>query len=415
MRFDEIGLNEEIVTAIGYMGFETATPIQEQAIPEILKGKDLIACAQTGTGKTAAFILPVMHNIMAKPSKKLNTLVIVPVRELAIQIDQQIEAFSYGTGVTSLAIYGGGKGEDWAQEKKALSKGVDIVIATPGKLISHMNMGYVDFSEVEHLILDEADRMLDIGFHDDIMKITKALPKNRQSLMFSATFPPKIRKLAKDILNNPDEISIAISKPAAGVLQASYLAHNHQKIKLIYKLISDKPEYESIIIFSSTKKDVSEITRFLKREGIKVEGISSNLDQSQRNEVMKGFRNKNFRVLVATDVISRGIDIKGINLVINYSVPKDAADYVHRIGRTARADSTGVGITLINEDDMYSFSKIEQLIEKEIIKIPPFPELGEGPKWQNNPRKKTGYRPKGGQKSKSGNYRGKRNFKNKKR
>ncbi len=384
MRFEDSGLNPEIVTAISYMGFENATPIQEKAIPEILAGHDLIACAQTGTGKTAAFILPVMHKIMANPSKKLNTLVIVPVRELAIQIDQQIEAFSYGTGITSLAIFGGGKGLDWGQEKKALSQGVDIVIATPGKLISHMNMGYVDFSEMKHLIMDEADRMLDIGFHDDIMKIIKACPPKRQNLMFSATMPPKIRKFAKEILNNPKEITIAVSKPAAGVLQAAYLVYNNQKIKLIHDLIKGKEEYKSVIIFSSTKKDVSEITRFLRRERFKVEGISSNLDQTERNKVMSDFKNKKFQILVATDVISRGIDIKGLNLVINYNVPKDAEDYVHRIGRTARADSTGVAITLINEDDMYSFSKIEKLIEKEIIKLPPSPDLGKGPEWKLN-------------------------------
>ena len=386
MRFDESGLNPDIVTAISYMGFENATPIQEQAIPEILAGRDLIACAQTGTGKTAAFILPVMHKIMANPSKKLNTLVIVPVRELAIQIDQQIEAFSYGTGITSLAIFGGGKGLDWGQEKKALSQGVDIVIATPGKLISHMNMGYVDFSEMKHLIMDEADRMLDIGFHDDIMKITKACPKDRQNLMFSATMPPKIRKFAKEILTNPKEITIAVSKPAAGVLQATYLVYDKQKIKLIHDLIKGKEEYKSVIIFSSTKRDVSEITRFLRRERFNVEGISSNLDQAERNKVMSDFKNKKFQILVATDVISRGIDIKDLNLVINYNVPKDPEDYVHRIGRTARADTTGVAITLINEDDMYNFSKIEKLIEKEIIKLPPTPGLGKGPEWKANSR-----------------------------
>ena len=384
MRFDESGLNPDIVTAISYMGFENATPIQEQAIPEILAGHDLIACAQTGTGKTAAFILPVMHKIMENPTKKLNTLVIVPVRELAIQIDQQIEAFSYGTGITSLAIFGGGKGLDWGQEKKALSKGVDIVICTPGKLISHLNMGYVDFSGLKHLIMDEADRMLDIGFHDDIMKIIKACPKDRQNLMFSATMPQKIRKFAKEILKDPKEITIAVSKPAAGVLQASYLVHDNQKIKLIHDLIKGKEEYKSVIIFSSTKRDVSEITRFLRRERFQVEGISSNLDQQERNKVMSDFKNKKFQILVATDVISRGVDIKDLNLVINYNVPKDAEDYVHRIGRTARADTTGVAITLINEDDMYNFSKIEKLIEKEIIKLPPTPGLGKGPEWSLN-------------------------------
>ena len=388
MRFEAFGINEGLLEAISYMGFENATPIQEQAIPKILDGKDLIACAQTGTGKTAAFLLPTLHKLMGEPSEGgIRALIVVPTRELAIQIDQQIEAISYGTGISSLAVYGGGDGDDWSRQKHALTEGVDLVVATPGKLISHMGMSYADFSKTRHVILDEADRMLDIGFHEDIIKIMSKLPEQRQTLMFSATMPPKIRSLAKEVLQQPDEISIAISKPAEGVLQAAYLAHDDQKIRLIESLVADKPEYKSIIVFSSTKKRVSEIVRALRKRDISVKGISSDLDQKEREEVLSRFRSRQIRILVATDVISRGIDIKDINLVINFNVPSDAEDYVHRIGRTARADTTGVAITLINSDDMYAFSKIEELIEKEVLKLPPPEELGEGPQWRVNARR----------------------------
>ena len=373
-----------MLEGLSYMGFETATPIQEKAIPNILNGKDLLACAQTGTGKTAAFILPILNKLSINPVDRTNTLVIAPTRELALQIDQQIQAFAYFVNASSCPIYGGGDGGDFESQKRALTQGTEFIVATPGKLISHLNMGYVDFGQLEHLILDEADRMLDMGFFDDIMRIVGFLPKKRQTLMFSATMPPKIRTLAKSILVDPEEISLAISKPAKGVLQAAYLAYDHQKAELIKRLISDKPSYSSILIFTSTKKKVGEVVRALKGNGYKVQAVSSDLDQKDRESAVRKFRARETRVLVATDVLSRGIDIKGINLVINYDVPGDAEDYVHRIGRTARADTTGVALTIINPDDMRKFSQIESLIEMEVPKIPIPNDLGESPEW--NPR-----------------------------
>ena len=404
MTFDEFGLNEGLIEAIGYMGFKEATPIQEQAIPAISQNKDLIACAQTGTGKTAAFLLPVMNKLIQSSGDHIKALVVVPTRELAIQIDQQIEAIGYTIGISSLPVYGGGDGVDWDQEKRALTEGADIIVATPGKLISHLKLGYVKFDQLQFLILDEADRMLDIGFHDDILKIISYLPQDRQNLMFSATMPKKIREFARRILKSPVEISIAISKPAEGVLQAAYLAHDDQKVELIKTLISDKPDYKSIIIFSSTKKNVSTIVRALKSDNYAVHGISSDLEQSEREAVLLQFRSKKIRVLVATDVISRGIDIKDINLVINYNVPGDAEDYVHRIGRTARADTTGVALTLINEEDMYKFSRIEALIERDVLKLPVPEALGESPTWKvskskKRPGKKPFYKKKGPKRS----------------
>lgn len=399
MTFEEIGLDPVILEAIGYMGFETATPIQEQAIPHILEGRDILACAQTGTGKTAAFILPVLHHLSQNPSEHIDTVVLAPTRELALQIDQQVQAFSYFAGASSAAVYGGGGGEDFEVQKRALTGGTNIIVATPGKFISHLTMGYVDLSHVKHFILDEADRMLDMGFIDDIMKVAGFMPKDRQTLLFSATMPPKIRKLSKDILRpDPAEVSIAISKPAEGVLQAAYLAYDSQKAQLVRGLIDDKPNYTSIIVFTSTKKKVGEIVRALKGNGYQVEAVSSDLDQSEREAALRRFKSKQTRVIVATDVLSRGIDIKDINLVINYDVPNDAEDYVHRVGRTARADTTGVALTVINPDDMYKFAKIETLIEREIPKVPLPPSLGEGPEWNTS-------KPRGGGRSRSGNRR----------
>ena len=408
MTFDELGLNDKIKDALYYMGFEKATPIQEQAIPAILDSKDLLACAQTGTGKTAAFILPVLNQLSERPSNKSRCVVIAPTRELVIQIDQQIQAFSYFAGVGTIPVYGGTSGQEFEAEKKALSHGADIVVATPGKLITHLNFKYTDFSEVEYLILDEADRMLDMGFHDDIMRIVRHLPKKRINLLFSATMPPKIRKLSKAMLKDPVEINIAISKPSKGILQAAYLAHDEQKAKLIRKLINDKPAYTSIIIFSSTKKNVSSIVRAISNQGYEVQAVSSDLVQGDREAALRKFKSKQTRVLVATDVLSRGIDVADINLVINYDVPRDAEDYVHRIGRTARADTTGVAITFVNQDDMFKFSKIDKLIEQEVIKLNVPEEMGTSPEW--NPRKPYGG---GGGKGRKGNN---RNYsKNKKR
>lgn len=407
MNFNEFGLDDQLIEAISHIGFEKATPIQEQAIPAIIDGKDLIGSAQTGTGKTAAFLLPVLNELLKEHEHVTSTLIIVPTRELAIQIDQQIQGFSYFTSIDSIPIYGGGDGLSWEQQKKALTSGTDIIVATPGKLISHLNMGYVKFDNVEHLILDEADRMLDMGFHEDIQKIITYLPKKRQTLMFSATMPADIRKLAKQVLRDPFEINIAMSKPAEGVLQAAYLVYDNQKIKLINHLIGDKPDVNSILIFTSTKKMVFEIVRGLKGHGFTVEGISSDLEQRNREEVLMRFKSKRTKALVATDVLSRGIDIKEINIVINYDAPNDAEDYVHRVGRTARADATGLALTLINEDDMFKFHRIEELIEQEVMKLPLPSELGEAPIW--NPkrpafsRKQFGNKKQGGKRHSSGN------------
>ena len=415
MKFTELGLDDQILEAIGYMGFEEATPIQEKAIPVIIEGRDLIACAQTGTGKTAAFILPTLHRIFrSNDGIGTKALVVCPTRELAVQIEKQIQGFAYFLGIHSIAIYGGGSGSDFEQQKKALKSGADIIVATPGKLLSHLNLGYVKFDTVKHFILDESDRMMDMGFREDIDKIASFLPKEKQTLMFSATMPPKIREMSKELLINPEQISFAISKPAEGVLQAVYLAHDTQKIQLLSKLIADKPNYESIIIFSSTKKKVSEIVSGLRRNKFAAEGISSDYDQSQREAVLSSFKQKKTRIIVATDVLSRGIDIKDINLVINFDVPKNAEDYVHRVGRTARAKTTGVAITLINEKDMYNFHQIEKLIEREIMKLPPPEELGPGPEWRVGKKKGGGKRyfkkkrNSNNRGSKKGNWKGKK-------
>jgi len=382
MKFTDLQLDASLLEAIAHMGFENATPIQEFAIPKILDNKDIIACAQTGTGKTAAFILPILNKLVGKEDLSIDTLIIVPTRELAVQIEQEIQGLSYFVSVASAAIYGGGDGKDWEKQRKALQSGSDIIVATPGKLISHLAMGYVDFSKVKHLVLDEADKMLDMGFQDDLEKIISYLPKKHQTLLFSATMAPKIRKLSSKILINPEEITLSISKPAAGVSQNIYLTYDNQKIPVLKHILESKPEYTSIIIFTSSKSKVSEIVQGLRRNGLKSEGISSNLDQSQREEVLRGFRSKRIRILVATDVMSRGIDIKEINMVINYDTPHDAEDYVHRIGRTARANTKGEAVTLINEKDMPKMQRIEKLIEMEIPRISLPEELGKGPEWK---------------------------------
>lgn len=384
MKFIEFGLNKKVLEAISYMGFENATPIQEKTIPEIMDGRDVIACAQTGTGKTAAFILPILHMLTENPSDDVFALVIVPTRELAIQIEQQIQGLSYFISVSSLAVYGGGDGSDWEDQKKALIHGANIIVATPGKLISHLNMGYVQFDQLKCLILDEADRMLDMGFMDDIQKIISYLPKDRQTLMFSATMPPNIRTLATRILKNPFRVDISASKPVEGVTQGAYLLYNNQKTPLVKFIIESKPEYESILVFTSMKRKVFEIVRGLKSKNYMVEGISSDLDQQQREDVLTRFRSKQTKVLIATDVLSRGIDIKDINLIINYDVPGSEEDYVHRIGRTARASTKGEATTLINETDMYKFKNIERFLEYEVNKISLPVDLGEGPAW--NPK-----------------------------
>ncbi|NVK66788.1 MAG: DEAD/DEAH box helicase [Flavobacteriales bacterium] len=410
MKFTELNLQPELLEAISYMGFETATPVQEKAIPVILNNDDLIACAQTGTGKTGAFVLPILNKLVGKKDTNIDTLIIVPTRELAIQIEQQIQGLSYFISVGSMAIYGGGDGKDWSVQKEALTKGTDIIVATPGKLISHLKLGYVNFKNVKHLVLDEADRMLDMGFIDDLKTIISHLPKERQTLMFSATMPSNIRQLAKRIMNQPKEIAFAVSKPAAGVDQKMYMAHENQKIGVLTHILQERKHFDSIIIFTSSKMKVSEIVRSLRKAGFKATGISSNLDQDRREEVLRGFRSKRIRILVATDVMSRGIDIKEINMVVNFDVPHDAEDYVHRVGRTARANTKGEAFTLINEKDMHKVRKIEQLIETKFEKLAPPEALGPGPEWvekskprPKNKRKKPHYKKKKGSGKPQGN------------
>jgi superfamily II DNA/RNA helicase len=382
MKFNELGLNDSVLEAITHMGFENATPIQEKAIPEILLNKDLLACAQTGTGKTAAFILPILHKLTGKEDTSINTLILVPTRELAIQIEQEIQGLSYFVSVGSMAIYGGGDGAKWEEQKAALVEGMDIIVATPGKLLSHLNQGYVDFSKIEHFILDEADKMLDMGFSEDIERILSFIPKERQTLLFSATMPQKIKNLAAKILKDPIEIALSISKPAAGVVQHVYLCYDEQKNKLLDTILATHSDFTSIIIFTSAKSKVHEIVNALKKFGHKnTKGVSSNLVQEEREEVLRGFRSKRTKILVATDVMSRGIDIKEINLVINYDAPRDAEDYVHRIGRTARANTKGEAYTLINPKDMHKLAQIERLIEMEITREAVPEELGAGPEW----------------------------------
>ena len=393
MKFTELKLEEQLLEAISYMGFETATPVQEKVIPIILEDRDLIACAQTGTGKTGAFVLPILNKLIGKKDTSIDTLIIVPTRELAIQIEQQIQGFSYFVPAESIAVYGGGNGNDWETEIHAFKNGTDIIIATPGRLLSHLTLGNVKFKNLKHLILDEADRMLDMGFIDDIQKIISYLPKNHQTLMFSATMPKNIRQLAQKILHDPIEISLSMSTPAEGIDQKAYLIFDEQKEKVIKHILVEHKHYDSIIIFTSTKSKITDIVRSLNRNGFPAQGISSNLDQEKREEVLRDFRSKQIRILVATDVMSRGIDVKEINLVINYDVPHDAEDYVHRVGRTARVNAKGEAITLVTQKEMYKLRKIEQLIKATIPKLQLPSHIGPGPSWEereikpNNKRK----------------------------
>ena len=381
--FYDFGLNDAVLDGIEAMGYQNATPIQEMTIPISITGRDLIACAQTGTGKTAAYLLPTMHRIMEEPDRShIHTLIIAPTRELALQIDNAVTGFAYFTRISNIAVYGGGSGESFDREKKALSTSTDIIVATPGRLLAHMNLGYVKLGKLKTLILDEADRMLDMGFFDDIMRIINHLPKERQTLMFSATMPPRIRKMSQEILINPESVNIAISKPAEGIKQLAYCVYDTQKIPLLLDLFRNK-EFISVIIFSSTKSNVKNMEKELKRLGLSVAAIHSDLEQNEREEVLRNFRNRSLKILVATDVLSRGIDIENISLVINYDVPNDAEDYVHRVGRTARAESKGEAITFITTDDMKRFNDIERLIGYEVEKGVLPAALGEGPPYNN--------------------------------
>lgn len=379
MTFKDFGFDYRLLEGIEANGYSAATPIQEKVIPLILDGKDLIASAQTGTGKTAAFLLPIIHKIINSPdSDHINALIIVPTRELAVQIAQNLEGLSYFTSVSSLAVYGGGDGASFVQERQALSKGAEIVICTPGRLIGHLNMGYVKLQQLQYLILDEADKMLDMGFSDDIMKIISFLPVKRQTLLFSATMPSKIRELAKKILSEPVEVSISLSKPPEKIRQEAFVVFDFQKPGLIKYLLKLK-EYNSVLIFCSKKYTVKDLSNQLKRLGFSADEIHSDLEQGMREQVLAAFINKRIRILIATDILSRGIHIDNIDLVINYDVPHDAEDYVHRIGRTARSETFGTAFTLVNEKEQKKFSLIEQLIEKSVVKAKVPEQFGETP------------------------------------
>ena len=359
MTFEELGLSYELLDGLDAMGFREATPIQEQAIPVIMDGDDLIACAQTGTGKTAAFLLPTIDAISTLTTKSIDTVILVPTRELAVQIDQQLVGFSYFTKISSISVYGGRDGKAFAQEKKALSSGANVVVATPGRLIAHLNMGYVKMDKLHSLILDEADRMLDMGFIDDLKKIISYMPKKHQTLMFSATMAPKIRRFAKEILNNPEEISLSLAKPAANVTQAVYEVKDDAKPYLLKHLLTTREEKdERILIFSTTKAKVKKITQVLKSGGLNAGEIHSDLGQEQREQMIRDYKNGTIPILVATDILSRGIDVKNIKLVINNDVPGDAADYVHRVGRTARANADGLALTFVSWGDRLSLIHI---------------------------------------------------------
>ncbi len=385
MTFKEFGLDERLLEGIEASGYENATPVQEQVIPLILAGKDIIASAQTGTGKTAAFLLPIINKLLASRSDdQVNCLVIVPTRELAIQIAQNLEGLSYFTSISSIAVYGGGDGSNFTNEKQALSRGADIVICTPGRMIAHLNMGYVRLKGLQYLVLDEADRMLDMGFFDDIMKIISFMPPKRQNLLFSATMPVKIRDLAKKILHEPTEINIAISKPPAKIVQKAFIVYDAQKIPLVKWLLKSL-DFKSILIFCSKKHNVKQLTMELKRARFNVKEIHSDLDQAAREDVLLEFRSRRLQILVATDILSRGIDIDNIDLVINYDVPNDGEDYIHRIGRTARAETDGMAYTFVSEKEQNKFNVIEQLLGTPVNKAEVPEQFGPAPEY--NPRK----------------------------
>ena len=388
MKFEELDLNDNILDALYDMRFEDCTPIQENCIPPILEKRDVLGVAQTGTGKTAAYLLPILSRLAdgGFPKDAVNCIIMSPTRELAQQIDQAMQGFSYYLpDVSSVAVYGGNDGNRYDQEMKSMRLGADVIIATPGRLISHMSMGNIDLSKVSFFVLDEADRMLDMGFSEDIMKIASGLPESCQTIMFSATMPKDIETMAQKLLKNPVEIKLAVSKPAEKINQSAYICYETQKLKIIDDIFK-AGDLKRVIIFSGSKMKVKQINQALQRLKINCGEMHSDLDQAQRDEMMYKFKSGQIDVLVATDIVARGIDIDDIAMVINYDVPHDAEDYVHRIGRTARADRDGVAITFVNEDDMYTFHQIEKFLEREITKNPLPEECGDGPEYTTSKR-----------------------------
>ena len=393
MYFDELPLHDTILDALDAMNFEQCTPIQEKTIGPLLEGHDLIGVAQTGTGKTAAYLLPVLNelNTGRYPQDAINRIIMSPTRELAQQIDQQVEGFAYYMPVSSVAVYGGNDGIRYEQERKGLTLGADIIIATPGRLISHLTTGHVDLSHVSFFILDEADRMLDMGFYDDIMKIVSYLPKERQTIMFSATMPENIQRLAENILSNPVEVKIAVSKPAEKIQQTAYICYEEMKDNIVKAVLKDQ-SLDRVILFASKKTKVRELARTFRMKGLNVGAMHSDLTQQERDNIMHEFRNRRINILIATDIVSRGIDIDDIQMVINYDVPRDPEDYVHRIGRTARANRDGQAVSLVSPRDLPSLRKIEQLIEREIPKPDLPPGCGEKPQPENHKKNNPSFR-----------------------
>src|SRR5574344_2041105 len=389
MRFEETYLNDNILDALYDMRFEECTPIQEKCIPEILDYHDVMGVAQTGTGKTAAYLLPILSMLDEDdyPKDAINCIIMSPTRELAQQIDQAMQGFGYYlNGISSVAVYGGNDGNRFDQEVKSLRLGADVIIATPGRLISHISLGNVDMSRVSFFILDEADRMLDMGFSDDIIKIVKGLPKNRQTIMFSATMPYKIHALARNRLYKPVEVKIAVSKPAEKIQQSAYICYEPQKLGIIRNIFRNG-DLSRVIIFSGSKDKVKDINHSLRQMHINSGEMHSDLEQKDRDDIMLRFKSGQIDVLVATDIVSRGIDIDDIQMVINYDVPHDAEDYVHRIGRTARADRDGTAITFVSDKDMYYFQQIESFLEKSVEKLTLPEGLGEAPEYKANARR----------------------------
>ena len=384
MKFEELNLEESVLDGLYAMNFQETTPIQELSIPPIMAGKDIMGFAQTGTGKTAAYVLPIINELSKgnHPADAINAVIMAPTRELAQQIDQQIEGFTYYIPISAVAVYGGTDGIVYAQQERGLQMGADIVIATPGRLISHMNMGSVDLSRTSFFVLDEADRMLDMGFYDDIMQIFRLLSPTCQVIMFSATMPPKIKELAKTILKNPEEINVAIARPPESIVQSAYICHEDQKLPILIDLFKLSNPRRAII-FSSKKTKVKTLTLYLKKAGFNVKEMHSDLDQPSREQVMRDFKNRHIDILVATDVVARGIDITDISLIVNFDIPNDCEDYVHRIGRTARGtDGEGVAITFVGVKEQRKFKEIEDFLEKEIYKIPIDPAFGKTPLYE---------------------------------
>lgn len=402
MYFDEFDFEDEVLDALDAMRFEKCTPIQEQTLQPLMEGRDLIGVAQTGTGKTAAYLLPVLNKLCrgGYPEDAINCIVMAPTRELAQQIDRQLEGFTYFMNVSSVAVYGGNDGQRYEQELRGMSKGADIIVATPGRLISHINLGNIDLSKVSFFILDEADRMLDMGFYSDIMTIAKQLPKERQTMLFSATMPEEIRRLASEILKDPLQITLALAKPAEGITQQAYVCYEGQKMGIINKIF-DNESSERVILFASRKTKVKEIARAIRKHGFNVGEMHSDLTQSERDEIMFQYKSRKIDMIVATDILARGIDIDDIRIVINYDVPRDCDDYIHRIGRTARAGSKGRAITFVSEEDQEFFGRIEAFIEQEVPKLEVPAELGDAPAYEPK-KKKAGARKPAGKRGRGG-------------